>query len=404
MDAKPDVPAIMTEPLSAGDPLDRLRARVLRDASLQERLWVPDDDGQFIALVREVARHCGYDLDAEALRVAMRGISDDTARCIPDTLPPGWLPIRTFWQGDQLYARWAYLGQHRLDQPFFEGNVQRCLFKPFNRLFNITTPITDIAAWLTTHPGLTPRGFVFHMSRCGSTLVSQMLAAVERNTVVSEAGPIDSVVQARLTRPDLTDEEHAQWLTWMVGALGQPFGGARDTFIKLDTWHTVALPLFRRAFPAVPWVFLYRDPVEVVVSHLKIRGMQTVPGLLDPNVIGVDAAYQPQRTEDHIARVLAAICEPVIRHVEETGGLLVDYNELPDAVWTKILPHFGVDCSDGDRDAMMRAPGFNAKTPGFAFTRDVETKQQAATAAVRTAVDLHLGALYRQLEALRTRA
>lgn len=184
--------------------------------------------------------------------------------------------------------------------------------------------------------------------------------------------------------------------------MGQPFGGARDYFIKADSWHTLALPLFRRAFPTVPWVFLYRDPVEVIVSHLKIRGMHTVPGLLSPEVIGLDANYRPEQTEEYIARVLAAICEPITRHIANTGGLLVNYRELPGALWNRILPHFGVECSELDRIKMMQAAQFDAKAPGFAFMGDVETKQQTATAAVRAAVDLHLGDLYRRLETLRT--
>ena len=41
------------------------------------------------------------------------------------------------------------------------------------------------------------------MSRCGSTLVSQMLAALPQNIVISEAAPIDAVVQLNRAQPDL---------------------------------------------------------------------------------------------------------------------------------------------------------------------------------------------------------
>jgi hypothetical protein len=78
------------------------------------------------------------------------------------------------------------------------------------------------------HPGLPPTGFIFHMSRCGSTLVSQMLASIPDNVVISEAGPIDAVVQAQATLPDLDHDRHAEWLRGVIGALGQPrTGGER---------------------------------------------------------------------------------------------------------------------------------------------------------------------------------
>jgi hypothetical protein len=100
--------------------------------------------------------------------------------------------------------------------------------------------------------------------------VAQMLASLDHNVVVSEAAPIDAVVRARDARPDLSDDEHGRWLKWMVGALGRlRCGDEANYFIKLDSWHTLALPLFRRVVPDVPWIFLYRDPVEVLVSQLR---------------------------------------------------------------------------------------------------------------------------------------
>src|SRR4029077_6493953 len=159
---------------------------------------------------------------------------------------------------------------------------------------------------------LEPSGFIFHMSRCGSTLVSQMLAALPSNIVVSEASPIDTVVQAGRWRRDLSEDRQARWLPPIIGALGQKrTGSEQHYFIKLDCWHTLALPLFRRAFPAVPWVFLYRDPVEVLASQVSQPGTQMLPRGIGPNLYGIERAYGPGSAEDYYARVLAKVCEPV---------------------------------------------------------------------------------------------
>jgi len=214
MDTKPDehgrppqcAPAIRTEPSPSRNQLDQFYVRALADVSLQEQLRAPDDTDRFIALVVDIARDCGFDLDAKSVRVAMRGGLPGMEGLIEShvsetPLPPkGWLPIRAVWQRDQLYVHWSHFGEQRLREPFFEGSVQRCLFKPFNRLFRYSTPITRLVDWLQAHPGLRPSGFIFHMSRCGSTLVSQMLAALPHNIVISEASPIDAVVRARHAR------------------------------------------------------------------------------------------------------------------------------------------------------------------------------------------------------------
>jgi hypothetical protein len=391
---------------SPAPPFEQLRALMERDPSMQEKLNRPDDPAVFIALVVERARDHGISLGAEQVAAAMETNRRFSAAEPADKggarLPPsGWLPVGTRWRGQKLYLDWAYVGPRRLREPFFEETVARCLSKPFNRLFGTSTPIGALAGWLREHPGLPPTGFIFHMSRCGSTLVSQMLAAIPDNVVVSEAGPIDAVVLARRTRPDLGDEQHAAWLRWVIGALGQPrCGEERHFFVKLDSWHALALPLFRRAFPTVPWIFLYRDPVEVLASQLRRRGIQMVPGSIGQDVFGFKASQTAQPPETYCAKVLARICDGALREYAPGTALLVNYRQLPAALWTDVLPHFGVPCSDRDRAAMADAAHYDAKNPQLPFINDSAAKQELATDKVRSAAH-ELGRRHARLEALR---
>ncbi len=394
--------------ISSREPFEQFYARVLTDASLHEKLRAPANIEQFIALLVETGRECGFVFGVDDARTAInarlplaKGLVDDAVRETP--LPPkGWLPVRASWHDGQLYVHWLYFGERRFSEPFFESEIQRANFRPFNRLFRYSTPITKLGDWLREQPGLRPNGFIFHMSRCGSTLVSQMLAALARNIVISEAASIDTVVRARQVRPDLSEDQQALWLTWMIGALGQRRGGSESNyFIKLDCWHTLALPLFRRAFPDVPWIFMYRDPVEVLVSQMRMPGMHMIPGALGSDQFGVNLSDSLENREGYCARVLAAVCEPVLQQYSKDKTLLVDYRQLPHAVCTAILPHFGVDYGDSDRATMVEAARYDAKTPNFEFVPDTETKQRNATAGVRAAAGERLGEIYRQLEALR---
>jgi hypothetical protein len=388
--------------------LEAFCALVLEDPSLQQALRRPASAGEFMAVLLDAARQRGFQFAAQDVRTAMheRSLAIDNlveteVKATP--LPPdGWLPIRASWQGAELYVHWVYFGERPLRDPFFEGDVRACLRAPFNRLFRYVTPIETLAAWLKTRPHLEPDGFIFHMSRCGSTLVSQMLAALPANIIVSEASPIDAVVQANRWRPDQSEDRQALWLNAIIGALGQKRSGNEQRyFVKLDCWHTLALPLFRRAFPAVPWVFLYRDPVEVLVSQLRIPGTQMIPGGIGPDLYGLERSYGPGTAEDYYAQVLAKVTEPAVAHYALGGGLLVNYQQLPDALFTAILPHFGIACGAADRAAMTDAARYDAKTPGFEFAPDSGAKQQAATPIARAAAERWLGELYRRLEALR---
>ena len=397
-------------PLTGPAQLEAFCALVLEDPPLQQALRRPAGADEFMTALLDVARQRGFPLAADDVRRAMNerllGIDNLVENEIKATpLPPdGWLPIRASWQGSELYVHWTYFGERPLRDSFFEGDVRACLYAPFNRLFRYVTPIETLAAWLKTRPHLEPSGFIFHMSRCGSTLVSQMLAALPSNIVVSEASPIDTVVQANRWRPDLSEDRHALWLHSIIGAFGQKRSGDEQRyFVKLDCWHTLAMPLFRRAFPAVPWVFLYRDPVEVLVSQLRIPGTQMIPGEVGPNLYGLERSYGPGTAEDYYAQVLAKVTEPAVAHYASGGGLLVNYSQLPDALFTAILPHFGVPCGAADRAAMTEAARYDAKTPGFEFEPDSGAKQQAATSIARAAAGRWLGDLYQRLEVLRTR-
>jgi hypothetical protein len=122
--------------------------------------------------------------------------------------------------------------------------------------------------------------------------------------------------------------------------------------------------------------------------------------MLGPHQFAAIASYAGEPREDYYARVLAAICAPVLTHHAD-GGLIVDYRDLPQALWTKILPHFGIACSESDRAVMVEAARFDAKSPFFAFTPDSDAKRQAASASVRAAAARHLGGIYRLLEEFR---
>jgi hypothetical protein len=384
------------------DAIDRFRALVLADAALQDALGGVADMPTFVARAAEAARARGVRLEAAELQAWLHsrpltlGASATPAPVHAGPPLKGWLPIRVSQVPSQAMVDWAYFGDRPLTEPFFEEAAARALFQPFNLLFRFRTPLGGLARWSQGLPHRQPDGFIFHMSRCGSTLAAQMLAAWPANIVLSEGGPIDAVIRG--------DGADAARLRAMVGALGQGGGeGAGRYFIKLDCWHIRFLPLFRQAFPSTPWVFLYRDPAEVLVSQMRRRGVQMVPQMVPPAVFGLEAPPGAP-AEDYCASVLGAICQAALDAWPAGGGRLVNYSQLPQALWTTILPHFGIEAADAERAAMARAACYDAKAPQTAFTPDAEAKQQAVTPAIRAAVDRQAAEAYRRLEALRLTA
>ena len=311
-----------------------------------------------------------------------------------------WMPIRIYEQGGQFWVDWCYWAQQRFGEPFFEQTVARRLRQPFNLLFRQQTPIETLAELQAQTPGLPPTGFIFHMSRCGSTLLAQLLAALPCNIVISEAGPIDAVLRSRWGDPQITDEQRIGWLRSLLSAFARPrHAQERHLFVKFDSWHTLALPLIQRAFPDVPWIFLYRDPGQVLASHARQPGAQMVPGRLDPQWLGLDDnRLEHGRLDEYCARVLTRICGAALQYHNQNGRF-VHYRQLPGAVWLELAQHFRVEYSAAEIVCMRQTAQFDAKTPGLFFVEANSSTTRAAATALGPFAEQWLLPIYAALEA-----
>lgn len=316
-------------------------------------------------------------------------------------LTPGWIPIRVSWRGGGPEIDWCYLGERVFREPFFEDTIRAHLRDPINAQSLRHTGMDQLLG--LDRPRLPLGGLIFHMSRCGSTLVSRALAADPAHLVISEAPPIDELLDT--ARRGASEEQRAEWLRALVGALAEPRSGReRRAFIKLDSWHIHDLPLIRRAFPEVPWLFIYRDPVEVMVSHQRLRGMQMAPGQIAPARLGLDeaAAGPPFNLNRYCARVLAGFCGAAAEHAAEHGGLLVNYEQLPGALWDIVFPHFAAGPDAAARELIELELQYHAKQPAQPFSPDSESKRREASAEIRELAEELVYPPFRRLEALRS--
>jgi hypothetical protein len=313
---------------------------------------------------------------------------------------PLWAPAQIRWTPPSPLVDWCHLGDLRFTDPFFEQTIERAMAHPFNLLFRRATPLAAMTA--PAQPELKPAGLIFHMSRCGSTLVTRMLAASPENVVLSEPGPLDQILRARARLPGLTEAQQVALLRGMTAALGRRrHPEERDLFIKLEGWHLLQFPLIRRAFPDVPWIFLYRDPLEVMASIGLMRPRQMMPGGIDAALLGLDPASAPTMTLNAFgARVLEQICEAALAHAGD-GGRLIEYRQLPDAVFGDALAHFGLRCGAETLAHMREVARFDAKRPGVLHADDSEQRRRAADAEMRDLAASLLAPLYARLETLR---
>ncbi len=377
--------------------VDDFRRYILTEPALQQELQAIENRAQFADKVMQLGRTLGFDFHDGDIGAAMRcGL---VAAADTPKFAVGWTPVRVFIRDGHPIAEWVYTGARRFTEPFFENSVRVALRNPFAQLFRREMPLEVTHEIESGGQTLEPSGFIFHMSRCGSTLISQMLAALPRFLMVSEPPPLDEVIQAKRQIEELSQDEHVDWLRLIVRALGQTRSGEETHyFIKLDAWHIHSLALIREAFPDTPWIFVYRDPLEVMVSQLAKPGKLSIPGAISPVILGLEPAdITALSKEEWCARVLVGILRAAVQARSDPRVLFINYRDLPEVLFGPILRHFGICLAQDEELRMRETAAFDAKTPSFWFKSDSDEKQAKASPVSRELCDTRLNSLYREL-------
>jgi len=308
----------------------------------------------------------------------------------------GWLPYGIRHDGTRLLVDWCKLADDRLEEPFFDQTIHRILQR--NPRASRSTPVETLGNVTSKNA---PAGFIFHLSRCGSTLITQMLASVRQFVVFSEPAILETLLRGTYQRGEVSNEQK----TWLLRNVIQAFvackADERGTFVKFTARAILDYPLIAQAYPDVPCIFVYREPVEVLVSLAGNQGDRLPPGLSEAGLLNDDQqAIQAMHPTEFWARVVANQCAAAVEMCNCSQPLLVNYSQLPQAVWTDIVNIFGVALSVDDVKQMQETLRRSAKDPRKHFTDDRAAKR-AATDETRALVDHLLRPYYNRLESIR---
>lgn len=121
---------------------------------------------------------------------------------------------------------------------------------------------------------LYPNGFIFHITRCGSTAFAKALAQVPSTIVYDEPLPLYSGAFQYFTDDwtdyAIEDATKMQVLKNLILAMGKKRNRtASKYFIKFRSWNCIFVEYIKALFPDVPCLFIYRNPAEVLVSRQK---------------------------------------------------------------------------------------------------------------------------------------
>lgn len=134
----------------------------------------------------------------------------------------------------------------------------------------------------TAPKSIPPTAFLYHEGRCGSTLVSNSVTALapEKTRTYSEPLPVlQALLDCDKTRVNCNVDKAANLFRDVVYMMGRTSQTKEERmFFKLLPGSILGVEAVKQAFPDVPWAFIYRDPVHVMVSNLRDKKSDNAPG------------------------------------------------------------------------------------------------------------------------------
>lgn len=289
-----------------------------------------------------------------------------------------WVPYKLSINDNEALTRWLFLGDIKIDKPFFTDTISECQKLPSNSKFLKGVSSLDLLPeWASHLESVPPSVFIFHISRCGSTLLSQLIALDERHIVLSEVPFIDQLfrMQYQVPNPSLTSID--TFVRSAISIYGQKRSGIEtNLFIKADSWHIFFYERLRQLYPAVPFIFLYRSPDEVLQSQQRRRGMQAVPGVVEFELMGIQEEEDIVTNLDlYFSKVMERILAKFTEVAEKDSlSLLVNYNEGMMSIIKRIAAFSGVELSHELVNKMESRSQYHGKYPEQIFSAEEKMK------------------------------
>jgi hypothetical protein len=302
-----------------------------------------------------------------------------------------WVPT-TLITGASPVVRWTDFGSQTLAEPFFNQSVQKITMTE-HPTEQIETGLNELLEMADRMAPVVPSGLVFHISRCGSTLIANALRISANTIVISEAQPFSAALLPDFFRVELMNDAsgnstRAHTLRSLATIFGHSFQrGASKLVIKFTSWNILRISFLRSLWPTVPCIVVVRDPVEVMVSNLRspsgwMQWKASLPSVLELFPWTYDEIAK-MNAEEYCARVLGLFCQAGAQ-ISDDHIRVVEYTSLDTKRIYEIAEFFNVLINKEHEGAITKILECNSKDLNSSpYLDDRAYKQRMATEIVR---------------------
>lgn len=263
---------------------------------------------------------------------------------------------------------------------------------------------------------LQPNGFVFHESRCGSTLVANSLAAMNppaHRTYSESAPPIAAAKACGIGGKNCPEGRAAELLRDVIYIMGRTDDpNETHLFFKIQSIGSKYISVFTEAFPDTPWIYVYREPVQIMMSQLAqgvnrancVHQLSNVPDEKRKEIESHGKNLDDLSNIEKCALHLSLLCDSALHAIYESGSLAraVSYDNIVQKLIDHIIPdHFHILMTDDEKENIQKVGGQYSKGRGkrkAEFKEDSEEKEKNATPEIREAAKFFLQSSFELLE------
>jgi hypothetical protein len=307
-------------------------------------------------------------------------------------LAGNWLPYR--YQPRRQVVNWL-LPVGKATEPFQDETISRYRQQLLlNQLIQPCTTLESAQQQASNIIDVQPAGFIFHLSRCGSTLVSGCISELETTCVFSESPLLTEL----LLDGNLSAIEQQSCLRSFINLQAAAYPDRPRMIIKWNAWDIFRWDLIRGVFPQVSAIFLVRDPLEIIASHQRSAGRH-MSG--DPALADFDPIFNCQLADQDLTHrrihVLQGMLEAMREKCLDSKVMIVAYQQLYPMRLASILAFFGCAPDAPDFLKIQERMQFHSKTPGQLFVADGLGKQQSVSSYVQENSRAQLTPIYNHL-------
>ena len=262
---------------------------------------------------------------------------------------PGLIPVSI--NNEQVI--WQDVGKYHFYEGFFHKSLNNLAAIRKGQAATFSTDIDVLQQSKITESSLTPTGFIFHMGRCGSTLLTKVLGSSSQNHIISEAAPLNHIfsVFTKKGTAQPTEEHTTLYKNLLLALARKRVDTHENCFVKFSSYNVHFARFIRSVFPDVPSVFITRD-TEAVVSSFEKKQSAWMHETHFPEIKKV---YQLQGDE------LPQIINGFTKEAKNASLKQIDYKELKPENIMHICSRFNYTPDESDLDKMKKQFSYDSK-------------------------------------------